>query len=85
MFDSGSSTGEIMGHSKVLYPFQPVLSLDQVTLRTITSHRWADASCRTSAALQASRHASEVAYRSEDAREGPQAFAEKRRPKWTGR
>jgi enoyl-CoA hydratase/carnithine racemase len=35
-----------------------------------------------SAALQAARHASEYAYRSEDAQEGPRAFAEKRRPSW---
>ena len=38
-----------------------------------------------SAALQAARHASETAYRSEDAQEGPQAFAEKRKPAWKGR
>jgi enoyl-CoA hydratase len=37
-----------------------------------------------SAALRAARHASEVAYRSEDAQEGPRAFAEKRRPHWKG-
>jgi enoyl-CoA hydratase len=37
-----------------------------------------------SAALQAARHASEVCYRSEDAQEGPRAFAEKRPPQWTG-
>lgn len=38
-----------------------------------------------SAALQAARTASEVAYRSEDAQEGPKAFAQKRRPQWRGR
>jgi enoyl-CoA hydratase/carnithine racemase len=38
-----------------------------------------------SAALQAARHASEGAYRSGDAQEGPRAFAEKRRPAWKGR
>lgn len=37
-----------------------------------------------SAALQAARHASEAAYRSEDAQEGPRAFAAKRRPQWKG-
>ncbi|WP_073252138.1 enoyl-CoA hydratase/isomerase family protein [Cryptosporangium aurantiacum] len=38
-----------------------------------------------SAALQAARHASETCYRSDDAQEGPRAFAEKRAPRWTGR
>jgi enoyl-CoA hydratase len=37
------------------------------------------------AALRAARHASEHAYRSQDAQEGPAAFAEKRRPHWRGR
>lgn len=37
-----------------------------------------------SAALQAARAASEYAYMSDDAQEGPRAFSEKRRPKWTG-
>ncbi|MEE2033143.1 enoyl-CoA hydratase/isomerase family protein [Rhodococcus chondri] len=35
-----------------------------------------------SAALQAARHASEHCYHSEDAQEGPRAFAEKRAPRW---
>jgi enoyl-CoA hydratase/carnithine racemase len=34
------------------------------------------------AALQAARHASEFTYRSEDAQEGPRAFAQKRSPNW---
>lgn len=38
-----------------------------------------------SAALRAARAASETLYRSADAQEGPTAFAEKRRPQWTGR
>ncbi len=38
-----------------------------------------------SAALGAARHASEYAYMSRDAQEGPKAFAEKRRPDWQGR
>lgn len=38
-----------------------------------------------SAALRASRDASESAYLSEDAQEGPRAFAEKRPPRWKGR
>jgi enoyl-CoA hydratase/carnithine racemase len=38
-----------------------------------------------SAALQAARAAHEVAYNSEDAQEGPRAFAEKRKPEWKGR
>jgi enoyl-CoA hydratase len=37
------------------------------------------------AALQAAREASEMLYRSDDAQEGPRAFAEKRRPEWKGR
>ena len=37
-----------------------------------------------SAALRVAREVSERAYLSTDAQEGPQAFAEKRRPRWTG-
>ncbi|WP_159976807.1 MULTISPECIES: enoyl-CoA hydratase/isomerase family protein [unclassified Novosphingobium] len=38
-----------------------------------------------SAALAAARSAHEHTYNSQDAQEGPRAFAEKRRPVWTGR
>jgi enoyl-CoA hydratase len=37
-----------------------------------------------SAALRSAWHVSERVYRSEDAQEGPKAFAEKRRPQWKG-
>ena len=36
------------------------------------------------AALTAARHGAEYLYRSEDAQEGPSAFAEKRAPRWKG-
>ncbi|MDG2005630.1 MAG: enoyl-CoA hydratase-related protein [Novosphingobium sp.] len=38
-----------------------------------------------SAALQAARAAHELTYNSDDAQEGPRAFAEKRKPEWKGR
>lgn len=38
-----------------------------------------------SAALQAARAAHELAYTSQDAQEGPRAFAEKRKPEWKGK
>lgn len=38
-----------------------------------------------SAGLRAARHLFESVYLSEDAQEGPRAFAEKRAPRWTGR
>jgi enoyl-CoA hydratase/carnithine racemase len=38
-----------------------------------------------SAALQAARAAHELTYCSEDAQEGPRAFAEKRKPQWKNR
>ena len=37
-----------------------------------------------SAALQAARAAHELTYTSRDAQEGPRAFAEKRKPEWSG-
>lgn len=39
----------------------------------------------TSAGLRAAYHLFESVYRSDDAQEGPRAFAEKRAPQWTGR
>jgi 1,4-dihydroxy-2-naphthoyl-CoA synthase len=35
--------------------------------------------------LQAARAAHELTYNSDDAQEGPRAFAEKRKPEWKGR
>jgi enoyl-CoA hydratase/carnithine racemase len=37
------------------------------------------------AGLEAARHLFDHVYRSEDAQEGPRAFAEKRTPHWQGR
>jgi len=56
-----------------------------LSVRAARDMVWLSTEMGRSAALQAARHASEVAYRSEDAQEGPRAFAEKRPPVWRGR
>ena len=56
-----------------------------LTVRAARELVYLSAEMGRSAGLRAAHHLFESVYVSDDAREGPRAFAEKRAPRWTGR
>ncbi len=64
---------------------QTIVSNAPLTVRAARELVYLSTEMGRSAALRAGRHLFEPVYLSEDAQEGPRAFAEKRQPNWKGR
>lgn len=74
---------QLLGHAQAMA--ERIAQNAPLTVRAARELVYLSTEMGRSAAQRAAAHLFERVYRSEDAREGPQAFRDKRKPQWKGR